>query len=112
MLDYIQALHCVQIAIVAYTISGVLMQQDMLLERYLDLLIWAASTSKFGKFIAHPLGLCEKCLAGQVALWYFLYVNWDSYTTEIVNNIISHIVFICVTVLVTIALKATFRKWT
>jgi hypothetical protein len=39
-----------------------------------------------------PLGGCNRCFGGQVALWYYLIVHFHDY------NFFEHIVFICATI--------------
>ena len=57
-----------------------------------------------GKFLCRlpdwlhePLGGCEYCVAGQMALWYYLYVNWSGYTIELA---IPHILFITLSIFI------------
>ena len=67
-------------AVVAFVISCILMQQDYILEFWYDFTVWLEN--KRMKWLAYPLGACEKCLAGQIALWIWLYINFSEYQTE------------------------------
>ena len=45
-------------------------------------------------WLCNPLGGCEYCVAGQFALWYYLYENFYEY------DLIEHILFITLTIFV------------
>lgn len=70
----------VLIGISAYTFSRILMDADMIFGFYYKLL------EKLPAWLAKPLGMCEYCLAGQLAFWYYLVKYFDSYC--IVNHIL------------------------
>ena len=88
-----------QLAVLAYVISCVLMSQGNILEPWLDMLLWVERRGKFGAWIAKPLGLCEKCLAGQLAFWIWIHYNYGRY------EVITHITFVAFTILFVITIK-------
>jgi len=58
------------ISILSWTYVHILTTEDMIFEKidkWMD-----------GKFIHKIMG-CEYCLAGQLALWYFVYDRWYTY---------------------------------
>lgn len=59
-----------QIAVIAYVYAVILIEPDMLLaEFYLQLRIRIGRY----KWIFKPLIDCDRCVAGQIALWYSVY---------------------------------------
>lgn len=60
-------------------------------------------------WLLKPLGACEKCTAGQIAFWMFLYHSIiQSYYYNYnycIFTVINHIFTICVTILLTIIIK-------
>ena len=56
------------LGICAFTVTCILMAPGEILSP------WASFLSKLPRWIAKPLGACEKCLAGQFGLW--LYPFW------------------------------------
>lgn len=47
----------------------------MILSRY------AQALERLPRWVGKPLGLCEKCFAGQAALWAFVF--WNNHLSEI-----------------------------
>ena len=84
----------VLIGICAWVFSHILIDESGILSWWGEL-IWKLPT-----WLSSPLGECEYCLAGQMGLWYFLYVNWETYMGNVVSSIISHILFITLTIFV------------
>ena len=90
----------VGIAITAHVFTRVLMDEDMIFGWYNNLLerwSWDINTGeqKWFFYLAKPLGYCDVCFGGQLALlFYIFYGNY---------NLIVHIFFISLTIL--------FIKW-
>lgn len=76
------------IAITAWVFTNILLDSDMILGKYGKWLHLLPT------WISKPLGLCEYCLGGQLALWHFLYYHWHEY------DITHHIMMICLTIFV------------
>ena len=55
---------------------------------------WGKIVARMPEWLCEPLGGCEYCVAGQLALWYYLYKNWHEY------DIIEHILFITLTIFI------------
>jgi len=86
-----------KIAIVAWTLAVPLTEPDMVLHRYW-LLLDRLKQRGYG-WMSYPMGYCEKCLAGQIALWVFVYQQ----TTAVqfgctVETVASGVYFISVTI--------------
>ena len=84
----------VLIGICAWVFSHILIDDGNILGWWGEL-IW-----KLPNWLSSPLGECEYCLAGQMALWYYLYVNFNNYLDNVVNYAIWHILFITLTIFV------------
>lgn len=70
---YKQMILYILIGISAYVFSRILLDPDMIFG-------WAYKyLEKLPKWLAKPLGLCEYCLAGQLAFWSYLWYNFTSY---------------------------------
>ena len=82
----IELLNSLLLAITAWTFSHILMKEGMLLDW------WGRWLVRLPEKIGNPLGLCEYCLAGQLALWFYLWKNWGSY------DFVAHIIFISLTI--------------
>lgn len=67
-------------AIIAVAFSGV---RPGLFTWWFDLLLWVET--KGGEFIAKPLGMCPKCMAGQVALWWSVWTEPAAIGSHIIN---------------------------
>lgn len=79
----------IKIAIFAWVFSCILIDNGMIFERWWDVL------NKLPEYIKKPLGACEYCLAGQIALWYYIveYVHCGAYI-----GFIEHISKIAITI--------------
>lgn len=77
----------IYIGITAWVFTMILIDPDMIFGKYGQLL------QKLPDWLGKPLGLCEYCLAGQLALWYYLIANWSDY------NVITHIFFVSIAIL-------------
>lgn len=51
---------------------------------WFDFLLWLETKGKVGVFIAEPIGQCEKCVAGQIALWWSIATGLH-WTVVVVN---------------------------
>jgi len=80
------------IGICAWVYVYILLEEGMILGWFGKLLC------RLPDWIHEPIGGCEFCVAGQMALWYYLYVNWDTYLGNVPQNVISHILFITLTI--------------
>lgn len=78
----------VYIGITAYVFTMILTDPDMIFGWYGKLL------DKLPSWIAKPLGKCEYCLAGQMALWYYIYLHYADY------NAVNHIFYISISIFV------------
>ena len=99
MLDYNQIFHALQLAVLSFVITDQLTKQGHLLEFYYDFLVWVQGKSKP---LAKMLGYCTICFSGQFSFWTWLVLvgYGDFYFILILN----HVIFICFTILFTIAL--------
>lgn len=97
-----------ELATVAYVFSCVLQQDKYILSWYGTLINYINANFKYGYILAYPLGYCEKCFAGQLALWYYIYKHYNNYTKAC---IIEHIIFISMTILFTLLIKQFIKKW-
>lgn len=73
----------IKIAIVAWVFSCLLIEDGMIFGK------WWVVLNKLPSWLSKPLGACEYCLAGQIALWYGV---WQG------HSIITHITFISITI--------------
>jgi len=81
--------HAIITGIVAWVFVIILIDEGMIFGKWYDLL------NKLPDWIAKPLGKCEYCLSGQLALWYYLFYAWWDY------NLFWHIGFISIAILTT-----------
>ena len=72
LLTLSELLLSLQFALVAFTVSEILMDAGNILYPYRALLYRLEATGKVGAWLAKPLGQCAVCLAGQFALWGYL----------------------------------------
>lgn len=64
-------------------------------------------------WLLKPLGGCEKCTAGQISFWLFLYASiFQKYYlyNDSIFVITNHVFTICLTILITILIKRLFQK--
>lgn len=84
-----------QFALVAWTIRHILMRPGMIFHRYF---LWLDSmVGKNKEWLAKPLGYCDRCFAGQLALWGFFLLHLTEYSPALFFR---HLVFICLTVFI------------
>jgi len=82
------------IAISAWVYVFILLKEGMVLGWLWKIL------DKLPEWLQDPLGGCEYCVAGQMALWYYLYKNWNEYDVAFCDTLIGHILFITTTIFV------------
>jgi hypothetical protein len=82
------------IGIIGWTFVHILIDVDMIFSR------WWIVLNKLPDWLAKPLGKCEYCLSGQIALWYFIinygfnlaylvaFVSVSIFTCKLINKII------------------------
>lgn len=104
MLGFYEIAYAFQISVVA-VVAGLLMAQGEALEWYLDILIRLERT-KLG-LLAKPLGMCEKCLAGQLSLGLYLLAHWGTYYFNPVEMAVRTVMFVSFSILGTYLIK----KW-
>ena len=80
------SIEALYIAIVAVVFSCILLDEDMIFGKYGKLL------DRLPEWLANPLGRCAYCFGGQIALWYFFFL--EDY------NIINHIIYVSVTIFI------------
>ena len=107
------------IAIFAFIYSNILTQPSEVLSgiyRKLYVLFESDYRMMKGKPL-HPLFKvlihCEKCIAGQLALWFTLFASWydilvNGYYLDVFINIVLSITF---TILTTITIKGIYNKY-
>ena len=71
------------IAIFSFVFCGILTDDGMIFGWY-----WRFLNAHIPEYLAKPLGTCQYCFAGQVALWYYLAMNISNY------SLLAHIAFI------------------
>lgn len=109
MIELTDIFFSMQLAALAYTITIVLTAEGYILEWYSDLLIKLKNAGF--KWLAYPLGYCEKCFAGQLALWVWFAWQYEYHTGYYFFPILRHIIFISFTILFTSLIKTLFKKW-
>ncbi len=111
MITLQEILFALQLSVLGYVITCVLMAQDYLLEWYDDLLIAVENKYKHLKYLTKPLGRCETCFTGQLALWVWIKIKapiWALYGFEAA---LKHCVFISFAIIFVILIKAAIKKW-
>lgn len=69
-----------QVAVFACCFVLVLIQPDMIFERYGQFVFDSRFSRRYPELVK-VLGACERCFAGQIALWSFLIVNASDFDT-------------------------------
>lgn len=108
MLDAIYLIWCLQIAVLAWVVTVPLFDEGMIFEWYYDLL---ENLNSVFPMLAKPLGLCEKCFAGQLAFWVWLFYFKNEYTVDILNAVLRHSLFVSITIFFVILIKIFMQKW-
>ena len=68
---------------------------NLLLEPFMILNWYGKLLDKLPTWLSFPLGRCEKCLSGQLALWFYLILYFDNY------DFICHLFTITTTIFIT-----------
>lgn len=76
------------LAIAAWVYVYILLKDGMVLSWLWNIL------DRLPEWLSEPLGGCEYCVAGQFALWYYLYKNFYEY------DVADHILFITLTIFI------------
>ena len=108
IISFIWIANALFVAIAAYNFSVICAEPKYIFEGYIDILERIRDAGRFGYILAYPLGLCEKCFAGQLALWLYLWKNAAGYSAD---SAIEHAVFISLTIFITHYISKTATKW-
>lgn len=107
----------VLIAVAAFTYSNILTKPDAMLNKLynsLDMLFDNDKRRSNGKGY-HPVFMilihCEKCIAGQLALWIYAYNNVFGYILEPLETIGLHILFVAFTIFVAAVIRDLYYKY-
>jgi hypothetical protein len=78
----------ITIGIIAWVFTHILIDSEMIFSK------WWMVLNRLPNWLSKPLGACEYCLSGQLALWYYLYQSWlvGSY------NALEHIAYISIAI--------------
>ena len=81
--------HAIITGIVGWVFCLILIDEGMIFEKWWNII------NRLPMWLSKPLGSCEFCFTGQLALWYYLYFAWrtDAY------NAFYHIAFISIAIL-------------
>ena len=85
------------LAVTAYTFSCILIEDEMLLSKYQNLL------NRLPDWIANPLGACDLCFSGQLALWIYIF--------RYEYSILGHIFFISITIFFVKIINTIITRW-
>ena len=111
MLELVEIFWSFQIAALVYVLTIVLFEEGYLLEWYYDLLIDLKNGGKLGKWLSKPLGLCERCTAGQFGLWVWFYLNGGEYLQSPILAALKHGIFISFSIIFISVIKYILSKW-
>lgn len=100
-----------QVAVVAYVFTIVLMKPDFIFEWYSDLLDDLERCGGWRKWIAKPLGNCELCFAGQFGLWSYFGVFNATYRERWTTDIFALIIFISFCIFFTQIITISIEKF-
>lgn len=109
-------LFSILIAITAFVYSYVLIQPGEIFSKlYLKLdVLFKTDRRAFNGLGPHPLFKmimwCEKCVAGQLSIWIFLIYAWPKYLNYNFIWIIPHILFVALTIFLTIIIKLILKN--
>lgn len=78
------------IGISAWTFTNILMDADMIFGW------WHKAISDLPEWLAKPLGKCEYCLAGQLAFWYYLVINFNNY--NLFETFFNHVLMVSLSI--------------
>lgn len=95
MLGAFTLFKALQLATLAYVVCVLLMRPGYIFMPYAKLLL---KLNKKASWLAKPLGYCELCFAGQLALWVWLEQNAFEYTHNIFTALLRHGLFVASTI--------------
>lgn len=104
------------IAIFAFVYSSLLTKPNQLFNSLYNKLydVFKNDQRKEAGMGLHPLFMvlihCEKCIAGQAALWLYIYFNGIGYFFWPIETLINHILFVTFTILIADILRNTHNK--
>lgn len=93
----------IPVAVIAVTYSCILTDADMILSR-----LYILSVEKLPMWLHKPLISCEKCVAGQIALWLFPFWILGQINAKYACPV--HVYFIMQTIINTSIIKAVYYK--
>jgi len=95
----IQFLYAITLSCFAIAFTCILMDTDNLLHKYRVFLDWIDND-----WITKPLGLCEKCFAGQLTLWSYVLI----FQRTEVYTLFGHASVVLMTILFTDIIKRKY----
>lgn len=108
MIDYIFAL---DLAVLGYVITCILMDAEGMLSWYDDILIDIENKDDRLKWITYPLGRCEKCFTGQLAFWVGLQKYAPYCRTDYVIGFLELFIFTAYAIIFVMLIKGIIKKW-
>ena len=69
--------------------------------------LYAYLETRLPWYIFKPIMGCEKCVAGQLSMWGYLYLNYLEYD---LHHAFTHVFFICLTIIIT-HIITLLMKW-
>ena len=106
MLTLFQCVNAGLIAIIAYTFSVHMTDRGDIFGWWYQILDKIKMKKRWYSELAKPFGWCEKCTAGQLAFWYYLY---ESVFGNCYYRADGHIAFVCLAVLFTVLLSKLIK---
>lgn len=105
------------IAVLAFVYSNLLMEPDAMLNGFynrMDLFFKTDERRKNGKgrhWLFMILVHCEKCIAGQLALWLFPFFNYIGYILNPVRTSLVHLFFVAFAILSAAIIRGIYIKY-
>lgn len=103
--------------IIGYVFINVLQEPDNLLSGFRRFMVREHEQRHLPAFVFHILCRCEKCFAGQAALWFYLFVAYHTglYTSqtahEIIIAVVFHIYSISMAIVIAYISNILINKW-
>jgi len=110
MLTFLDIFQAFQLAVLGFVFSCVLMAQGKLLEPWLDFLTDFKKANRVARWLSNPLGLCEACFTGQLALWVWLAQNWEKLEISTFAALLEWALFISFSILFVVFIKEIYSK--
>jgi len=86
------------LAVAAWVYVYILLKEGMILSWWWEII------NELPEWASEPLGGCEYCVAGQMALWYYLYEKFYEY------DLAEHILFITLTIFIVEIINKILKK--